>query len=169
MSWPVLLRDSAPPREIFPRISSRWRIRLRLTAKPPRPSRTPRSPIKRMAFPATVSGLTARVRVSFSHADRLPALANPQQEFPNGHCYRSPHDFVMLPPVGVHERRRRQFELTRVRQDAALAKTANFQIQKQCLVPAPRKGRRPGHVLYAPGRGSLSVLGSTLFFFWGRP
>ena len=50
---------------------------------------------------------------------------------------------------------RRQPELTRVRQDAGSKKTAKFWIQSQCLVPAPRKGRRPGHVLYAPWRGFL--------------
>ncbi len=49
--------------------------------------------------------------------------------------------------------RRRQFELTRVRQVAVSSKSASFHVQKQCLVPAPRKGRRPGYVLYAPWRG----------------
>ena len=47
---------------------------------------------------------------------------------------------------------RPQFDLTRERQDAASAKTGKLSIQKQCLAAAPRKGRRPGHVLYASCR-----------------
>lgn len=43
--------------------------------------------------------------------------------------------------------------MTRERQDAASAKTAKFHVEEQCLVAAPRKGRRPGYRSLRPLAG----------------
>jgi hypothetical protein len=60
-------------------------------------------------------------------------------------------------------------ELTRVRQDAVSSKTAKFETKKQCLVPRPARGVGQGTFFVGLGGPCLSVLGSTLFFFFGGP
>jgi len=59
--------------------------------------------------------------------------------------------------------RRRQLELTRVRQDAAPEKTAKFHLERQCLEPRPARGVGQGTFSMPLGGGSQGVLGSTLF------
>lgn len=56
-----------------------------------------------------------------------------------------------------------------MRQAAASAKTAKFDVEKQYLEAAPRKGRRPGYVLYAPWRGLAERPWFDALFFGALP
>lgn len=57
--------------------------------------------------------------------------------------------------------------LTRERQATAPEKTGKLSVEKQCLEAAPRKGRRPGHVLYTPCRGFSGRPWFDALFYWG--